>query len=117
MVSTSQNTEQYVQNTPDGSNVNVSDTLHKTKTLDGLEISNIQLKEVGGITTLLADVENKSGSATSDKMIKVEVLDKSGNTITTLKGVIDAMPAGKKVQLNIAVTADVSNAYDFRISE
>ena len=76
VVSTSQNTEQYVQNTPDGSKVNVSDTLHKTITLDGLEISNIQLKEVGGITTLLADVENKSGSATSDKMIKVEVLDK-----------------------------------------
>ena len=111
-----ENVAEYVQNMPDGSKVNVSDTLRKTKTLDGLEITNIQFKENGGITTLLADVENKSGKATSDKMIKIEVLDKSGKTITTLSGIIDAMPAGGKVQLNLAVTADVSNAYDFRIS-
>ena len=111
-----ENVAEYVQNIPDGSKVNVSDTLRKTKTLDGLEITNIQFKENGGITTLLADVENKSGKATSDKMIKIEVLDKSGKTITTLSGIIDAMPAGGKVQLNLAVTADVSNAYDFRIS-
>ena len=115
IIEKAENVEEYVQNMSDGSKVNVSDTLLKTKTLDGLEITNIQLKEIGGITTLLADVENKSGATTADKMIKIEVLDKSGNTITTLSGIIDAMPAGGKVQLNLAVTADVSNAYNFSI--
>ena len=34
-----------------------------------------------------------------------------------LKGIIDPIEANGKVQLNMAVTADVANAYDFRISE
>lgn len=108
--------EEYVQKLEDGSKLNVSDKLQKSKKLDGLEITNIQLREIGGITTLLADVSNKTGSATTDKMVKVEVLDKSGNTIVTLRGLIDAMPADGNVQLNMAVTADVANAYDFKIS-
>lgn len=109
-------TEEYVQKLEDGSKLNVSDELQKSKKIDGLEITNIQLREIGGITTLLADVSNKTGSATNDKMVKVEVLDKSGNTIVTLRGLIDAMPADGSVQLNMAVTADVANAYDFKIS-
>ena len=79
--------------------------------------SNIQLKETGGITTLLADVKNTTGVETEDKTVKVEILDKQGNVITRLLGPIDSIPAGGTVKLNVAVTADVANAYDFRISE
>lgn len=75
-------TEEYVQKLEDGSKLNVSEELRKTKTLDGLEFTNIQLKEIGGITTLLADVENKTSSATDEKVVSVKILDKSGNTIT-----------------------------------
>ena len=108
--------EEFVQKLEDGSKLNISDKLLSTKQLDGLEITNIQLKETGGITTLLANVENKTGQAVQEKMVKVEILDKSGNVITTLRGIIDSMSVGESVQLNIAVTADVANAYDFRIS-
>ena len=44
------------------------------------------------------------------------VLDKSGNTITTVRGIINAMNAGETTQLNMGVTADVANAYDFKVS-
>ena len=109
--------EEYVQELSDGSKLNKSEELQKTKKVNGLEISNIQLRETGGITTLLADVKNTTGAETEDKTVKVEILDKQGNVITKLLGPIDSMPAGGIVKLNVAVTADVANAYDFRISE
>lgn len=108
--------EVYVQNMQDGSKVNISDEIRKTKTLDGLEITNIKLKEKGGLSTLLADVENKTGRTSEEKLIKVEILDKTGKVMAELRGVIDRMEAGEKVELNINATVDVANAYDFRIS-
>lgn len=108
--------EEYVQKLEDGSKLNVSEELRKTKTLDGLEITNIQFREIKGITTLLADVENKTSSTVESKKVKVTVIDKSGKTITELLGIIDKLESGKKTQLNIGVTADVANAYNFEIS-
>ena len=119
-VDATQGTEQgqeYVQTLSDGSKLNKSEELQKTKKVNGLEISNIQLRETGGITTLLADVKNTTNKETEDKTVKVDILDKQGNVITRLLGPIDSIPAGGPVKLNVAVTADVANAYDFRISE
>lgn len=109
--------EEYVMNLEDGSKLNVSKEMQNPKKLNNLEISNIQLKEIGGITTLLADIVNKGKDDTEEKMIKVEILDKDDNVITTIEGPIDSIKAGGKVQLNFSVTGDVSNAHDFRISE
>ena len=107
--------EEYVQILQDGSKLNKSEELLKEKKLDELEISNIQLKETGGITTLLADVKNNTNHEIQERDVTIEVLDKQGNVITRLNGVIDTVGAGEKVQLNMSVTADVANAYDFRI--
>ena len=111
------NQEEYVQELEDGSKLNISEKLHEEKELGELRITNIQLREIGGITTLLADVENKSGEISESKMVEVEVIDKEGNIIITLKGVIDEMEEGETSQLNVSVTSDIANAYDFRISE
>ena len=108
--------EEFVQVLDDGSKLNTSSELQTEKTLDGLKMTNIQLKASGGITTLLADVENTTDEKIEEKMVRVEILDKQGDTITEVKGVIDSVDPGKTVQLNIAVTADVANAYDFKIS-
>ena len=113
---TNTNTEEFVEVLEDGSKLNKSEKFSKTKKLDGLEIRDIQFREIGGITTLLATVENKSGKAVEKRWIKVYVLDKSGNTITTVRGIINAMNAGETTQLNMGVTADVANAYDFKVS-
>ena len=107
--------EEYVQILQDGSKLNKSEELLKEKKLDELEISNIQLKETGGITTLLADVKNNTNHEIQERDVTIEVLDKYGNVITRLNGVIDTVGAGEKVQLNMSVTGDVANAYDFRI--
>ncbi|MCI8291863.1 MAG: hypothetical protein HFJ25_06470 [Clostridia bacterium] len=107
--------EEYVQMLQDGSKLNKSEELLKEKKLDELEISNIQLKETGGITTLLADVKNNTNHEIQERDVTIEVLDKYGNVITRLNGVIDTVGAGEKVQLNMSVTGDVAISYDFRI--
>jgi len=107
--------EEFVQKQEDGSKLNTSKELQKTKKLGGLEFTNIQLKEIGGITTLLADIENKTGSKSEEKTVTVEILDKQGKVITSLRATVAEMPAGGKDQLNVGVTSDVANAYDFRI--
>ena len=108
---------EYTQTLADGSKINTSEELKKDKKLNGLELSNIQLKEKGGITTLLADVTNTTNTAVQEKIIKIDILDRQGQIITTIKGPIDGIPAGGTVKLNTSVTADISNAYNFRISE
>ena len=109
--------EEYVEKLADGSKLNKSEELKSEKKLGTLSIGNIQLREVGGITTLLADVVNPTNTESARKKVKVEILDKQGKVITELKGIIDPIEANGKVQLNMAVTADVANAYDFKISE
>ena len=109
--------EEFVEKLADGSKLNKSEELKEEKKLGTLSIGNIQLREVGGITTLLADVVNPTNTETERKKVKVEILDKQGEVITELKGIIDPIEANGKVQLNMAVTADVANAYNFRISE
>ncbi len=109
--------QEHVQALSDGSKLNKSEELQKTKKINGLEIRNIQLRETGGITTLLADVKNTTNRETEEKTVKVDILDRQGNVIIRLLGPIDSIPAGGTGKLNVAVTADVANAYDFRISE
>ena len=50
-------------------------------------------------------------------MLTIEILDKTGKVITTLKAPIDNVKAGEKIILNTSVTGDVSNAYDFKVKE
>lgn len=110
------NTEEYIQKSADGSKINISKELNKNKTIDELEINNITLKEKNGITTLLADVNNTTDSKIKQKKIKIEILDKNKSVITELIGIIDAIEPKGTVQLNMSITADVANAYDFKVS-
>ena len=89
----------------------------------GLKIGKIYREIVSGETIearpemqkLLADVKNNTNHEIQERDVTIEVLDKQGNVITRLNGVIDTVGAGEKVQLNMSVTGDVANAYDFRI--
>ena len=109
--------EKYAEELPDGSKLNTSSKLNKDKKLGNLTITNIQFREVEGITRLIADVENTSNEKTEKKRVNVKVLDEQGNKIAELKGIIDPIEAKGTTKLNMGVTIDVSNAYDFEISE
>ncbi len=116
-VQTSQKEEKYVEYLDDGTKVNTSKALSKERKLGDLKITNITLSNQNGQTRLLADVKNTGKSNSEQKLVSVTILDKDGKQLITLKGLIVALKPGEETQLNIGVTSDFSNAYDFKIEE
>ncbi len=108
--------ESYVEEMEDGSKINKSSKLNEAKKIDGLTITNIQLTTKDGMTTLLADVINNSGAKTNLKTVNITLVDKDGNELTKLVGVINGLEVGASTELNIAMTSDYVNAYDFKVS-
>ena len=107
--------EEYVKVLNDGTKLNTSAKLSETKKLGDLEIGNIQFTNKNGISVILADVVNKGATTSPDTEIVLTLLDKNNNVLTKLNGLIDELKPGAKTQLNIGVTADYANAYDFTI--
>lgn len=107
--------EEFVQVQEDGTKVNISSKLAETKKVGAYKIGNIQLTTKDNQSILLADVENVSSSATEMKMIEITLLDKEGNTLETVPGVVKQLQPGETAQLNAGITDDYANSYDFKV--
>lgn len=112
-----QNTQQqFYQELEDGTKLNKSTKLNETKTVNGLEIGNIQLTNKENQTVLLAEIENKSGKDIKETTIDITLLDQEGNQLGTIGGMIAPLKVGEKTQLNISAMRDYSNSYDFKVT-
>ena len=109
--------EEFVEVKLDGTKVNTSSELSKTKIIEGLEISNIRLTEKGNVSQLIADVKNPTNKTLGDFPVNIVIIDKTGKELAKIGGYIDTVKAGETVQLSSSVTVDVANAYDFKISK
>ena len=108
--------EEFVQQTDDGTKVNVGSKLSENKEVEGLSFTNIQLTEKDNQSTLLADVENKTGKDIDDYTnLNITFLTKDGQEIITIKGILPPLKSGASTQLNAGLTQDVANAYDVEI--
>lgn len=107
--------EEFVQVLENGTKLNTSTKLSETKIVDGLKIGNIQLTMQNGQSVLLADAENDTGKDIDIMLLDIILLDKNGNELTTIAGIVGDLKAGEKQQLNSSVTSDYANAYDFRV--
>lgn len=107
--------EEFVKVQLDGSKVNISEELSKTKIIEGLEISNIRLIENNNVSQVLAEVKNPTNGPLGDFSIDIIILDKEGNEITRIGGYIDRVEAGDTVELNSSATSDFANAYNLKI--
>ena len=107
--------EKYTTKLNDGTKVNTSEEFNSTKMYGELEISNIHYTEQNGKTVLLADVTNKGNTTHGNEIVKITILGENGEEITTTKPVIGKMEPGETVKINATITADVSNAKDFKI--
>lgn len=111
-----QASQEFVETVDGGTKLNTSSKLSETKEFDGFKFENIQLTEQDNQTTLLADVTNDSGKDTTDAtLVDVIFLDKDGNEITTIDGIISPLKAGEKTQFNASTTLSYAGAYDFKI--
>jgi len=109
--------EEFVEQKLDGTKVNTSETLSKTKQVEGLEVSNIRLTEKNNVSHIVADVKNSTSSEKGGFAVDIIVLDKQGKEIAKLGAYIDKVNPGATVELNTSATVDFANAYDFKISK
>ena len=109
-------TQGYVEEIEPGVKINKSTKLNEAKDVNGILITNIQLTTESGMTTLLADVTNNTGSKTEVQTVDITLLDNNGQELTTVTGIISELEAGATTQLNIAMTSDYINAYDFKVT-
>ena len=107
--------EEFVQVLEDGTKLNTSTKLNEMKKVKGFEFGNIQLTMQNGQSVLIADVKNTTSSATELTLVDVTLLDKEGNTIVKVGGVIAPLEAGASTQFNTSMTLDYANAYDFKV--
>ena len=110
-----QESDILVQTLEDGTQLNTSTKLSQKKELNGLEIVNSQLTNKDGVTTLLATVENNTNSTIEKQKIEITLLDTQGNELTRVNGIISKVDSGKTSQLNIAITGDYTDIYDYKI--
>ena len=108
--------EEFVEVLEDGTKLNTSEQLSKTKQVGPYKFENMQLTEQGSQTVLLADVTNTSSSVTDMKLVDVTLLDKEGKEIITVGGIISPLQSGAKTQFNTSMTLDYANTYDFKIT-
>lgn len=107
--------EKYVDVLSDGTKLNKSEKLNNEKNVDGLVFTNIQLTNKSGQTVLLADVKNTNKTSTSMMLVDVIILDKNGNELGKVGGIISPLETGETTQFNTGMTKDYANAYDFKI--
>lgn len=114
--------DEVVENSPikeleDGTKLNTRTTLNEAKSVNGLLISNIQLTEKDGLTTLLANVTNKTETRTEFKRLKIIFLDENGKEISSATAFVTPLEVGESTQLNASATSNYINAYDFKVVE
>ena len=109
--------EEFVQTLTDGTRLNTSTKMQETKTIDGMEITGIQLTERGNVSQLLGTITNKSNETKGGYPVDITILDKTGKEIVTVGGYIGKLEPGESTQLSSSATFDYANAYDYRIEK
>jgi len=109
---------EFVVVAEDGTKVNTSEQLKKDKSVEGLQLTDITLRENGGISRIHAVVKNNTGADMEAFAVKLTVLDKSGSVMKEFKGKIASdVPNGGTGVMDAQILEDISNAYDFRIEK
>ena len=98
-----------------GSKENTSVKLAEEKTYKGMKVKNIKLIAEGGVTRLTATVENTTTTNYEGGGITIIFTNQDGSEYARLEGLLPAIEAGKSNELDAGTTADIANAYDFRI--
>lgn len=113
---TSETQEIEVQTMSDGTKLNTSNKLSEIKRVGNLEISGAQLTNKDNKTTFLADVKNVGTDKITMLDVEVVLLDKTGNTVKTLNGLLGTIASNGTTQLNVETTGNYTEAYDYKVN-
>lgn len=107
--------EEFVQVQENGEKVNISEKLKQTKTVEGVELTNISLVEKGGQSEIVANAKNTTSSTIEELKIIITAIDKNENTLDELEASVYELEPGEATILKAVITSDIANAYDFTV--
>lgn len=126
-------TETEVQNDKNNNNVDMNEEktnndaesntaeviqIKGTKTIEDIEISNIQIKEIETNNyRFSADVKNLTDKFLESKNIEIRALNENGEVTEVFGGIISKLSAYEPYQFVTYVLADISDATDFEFVE
>jgi len=110
-------TEKYVEVLEDGTKLNKSNKLKEIKKIEGMEITGIQLTNKDGVSRIIAVVTNMTNQEIELTPIKLTLYDDKNKVLEEVNGLISPMKAGESVQLNMGISVDYANAYDFKVEK
>lgn len=109
--------EQYFTVLEDGTKVNNSPRIKESKQFDELDITNIELREKGEITQLIAIVKNNTNNVKGGYPANMVFVDENSNELAQMGIYIKELQPGESTTLNASITFDYTNAYDIIIKK
>lgn len=101
----------------DGTVVNISEKVNEDKKMKGFDITNVELKEKNGETILKARVTNNTKTTQERFFGKIVFLDQSNKEIGRTSVDVPESKAGETIQIEVTITEDYVNAYDYRLEK
>ena len=104
-------------NTKDDVKVNTEENVIKDQTFEGLTFTNTSLTTTNGVSTLITEVSNSTGSDYTLEEFTITIKNKAGEVITTIPGYVgDVIKNGETRTINSSIDIDLSNASSIEYS-
>ncbi len=104
-------------NAKDDVKVNTEENVIKDQTFEGLTFTNTSLTTTNGVSTLITEVSNSTGSDYTLEEFTITIKNKDGEVITTIPGYVgDVIKNGETRTINSSIDIDLSNASSIEYS-
>ena len=104
-------------NTKDDVKVNTEENVIKDQTFEGLTFTNTSLTTTNGVSTLITEVSNTTGTDYTLDEFTITIKNKDGEVITTIPGYVgDVIKNGETRTINSSIDIDLSNASSIEYS-
>ena len=104
-------------NAKDDVKVNTEENVIKDQTFEGLTFTNTSLTTTNGVSTLITEVSNSTGSDYTLEEFTITLKIKDGEVITTIPGYVgDVIKNGETRTINSSIDIDLSNASSIEYS-
>ena len=94
---------------------NSNEALNRSKTFEELELKDIQMTYKDGSTRISGKLKNNGDTVHEEEQISIILLDKSGEEIARMGGVINKTEAGEESNFLGMSTLNYIDAYDFKL--
>lgn len=103
--------------TKDDVKVNTEENVIKDQTFEGLTFTNTSLTTTNGVSTLITEVSNSTGSDYTLEEFTITIKNKDGEVITTIPGYVgDVIKNGETRTINSSIDIDLSSASSIEYS-